>query len=63
MFITRETKPAIVKKHLEDGVILKELSEEYGIHSLFHTLSAFFSSRWMIISLLCLGFSYTDLQA
>jgi transposase-like protein len=33
MFITRETKLAIVKKHLEDGVTLKELSEEYGIHA------------------------------
>ena len=33
MLITRETKLAIVKKHLEDGVTLKELSEEYGIHS------------------------------
>ena len=33
MFITRETKLAIVKKHLEDGVTLRELSEEYGIHS------------------------------
>jgi len=33
MFITRETKPVIVKKHLEDGVTLKEPSEEYGIHS------------------------------
>ena len=32
MFITIETKLAIVKKHLEDGVTLKELSEEYGIH-------------------------------
>ena len=31
MFITRETKLAIVKKHLEDGVTLKDLSEEYGI--------------------------------
>jgi transposase-like protein len=28
MLITRETKLEIVKKHLEDGVTLKELSEE-----------------------------------
>ena len=34
MLITRETKLEIVKKHLEEGVTLKELSEEYGIHSL-----------------------------
>lgn len=33
MLITRETKLEIVKKHMEDGVTLKELSEEYGIHS------------------------------
>lgn len=33
MLITREIKLEIVKKHLEDGVTLKELSEEYGIHS------------------------------
>ena len=32
MLITRETKLAIVKKHLEDGVTLQELSEEFGIH-------------------------------
>ena len=33
MLITRETKLEIVKKHVEDGVTLKELSEEYGIHT------------------------------
>lgn len=33
MLITRETKLEIVKKHLEEGVTLKELSEEYGIHT------------------------------
>ena len=33
MLITRETKLEIVKKHLEEGVTLKELSEECGIHS------------------------------
>ena len=33
MLITRETKLEIVKKHLEAGVTLKELSEEYGIHT------------------------------
>ncbi|MBO4682183.1 MAG: helix-turn-helix domain-containing protein [Clostridiales bacterium] len=33
MLITRETKLAIVKRHLEDGVTLKELSEEFGIHT------------------------------
>ena len=31
MLITRETKLEIVKKHLEEGVTLKELSEEYGM--------------------------------
>ena len=33
MLITRETKLEIVKKHVEDGVTLKQLSEEYGIHT------------------------------
>lgn len=33
MLITRETKLAIVKKHLEDGVTLQELSDEFGIHT------------------------------
>ena len=33
MLITRETKLEIVKKHLEDGVTLKALSEQYGIHT------------------------------
>ena len=35
MLITRETKLEIVKKHLEDGVTLKELSEQYGITNTF----------------------------
>ena len=33
MLITRETKLEIVKRHVEDGVTLKQLSEEYGIHA------------------------------
>ena len=33
MLITRETKLEIVKKHLEDGVTLQALSEQYGIHT------------------------------
>ncbi|MCR4688773.1 MAG: helix-turn-helix domain-containing protein [Saccharofermentans sp.] len=33
MLRTRETKLEIVKKHLEDGITLKELSDEYGMHT------------------------------
>ena len=34
MLITRETKLKIVKKHLKDGVTLRELSEQFHIHRL-----------------------------
>ena len=33
MLITRETKLKIVKKHLKDGVTLRELSEQFHIHT------------------------------
>lgn len=33
MLITREIKLEIVLKHLENGIPLRELSEEYHIHT------------------------------